>query len=81
MRGVDLDRERSEKKLSLKEFSICYNEGLPEGYPPVTVPLLKTFSVINAHSFKEPGVWSLDQHRKKVMDWLPSYLHKSEREQ
>lgn len=81
MRGVDLDRERSEKKLSLKEFGICYNEGLPEGYPPVTTQLLKTFMAANAHSFKEEGVWSLDQHRKKVMDWLPSHLHRITRGQ
>lgn len=81
MRGVDLDRERSEKKLTLKEFGICYNQGLPEGYPPVTTALLKTFSTVNAHSFKEEGVWSLDQHRKKVMDWLPAYLHSTTRGQ
>lgn len=80
MRGPDPDRERSEKKLSLKEFGASYNEGLPEGYPPVTTPLLKTFMASNAHMFKEEGVWSLDQHRKKVMDWLPAYLHANVRD-
>lgn len=74
MKGPDLDRERSEKKLTLKEFSASYNEGLPEGYPQVTTALLKIFSANNAQLFKAEGMWSLDQHRKKVMDWLPAYL-------
>jgi hypothetical protein len=74
MKGPDPDRERSERKLSLKEFTVCYNEGLPEGYPPVTASLLKTFQTTNAHFFKHTDTWSLDQHRKKVMDWLPSHI-------
>jgi hypothetical protein len=81
MKGPDLDRERSEKKLSQKEFGAFYNQGLPEGYPPVTASLLKTFSAANPQTFKEEGVWSLDQHRKKVMDWLPAHLHKVSRDQ
>ena len=74
MKGPDLDRERSEKKLTQKEFLDCYNQGLPEGYPVATTALLKTFSTANAQLFKNAGMWSLDQHRKKVMDWLPTYL-------
>jgi len=41
----------------------------------VTPSLLKVFQAKNAHFFKNEGAWSLDQHRKKVMDWLPSYLN------
>jgi hypothetical protein len=74
MKGPDLDRERSEKKISLKEFSASYNDGLPEGYPTVNASILKVFSTKNAHFFKNKDEWSLDQHRKKVMDWLPTYL-------
>jgi hypothetical protein len=75
MKGPDPDRERSEKKLSMKEFGVFYNQGLPTGYPPVTNSLLKTFSTTNPQFFKhDTDEWSLDQHRKKVMDWLPSYL-------
>lgn len=74
MKSTDLDRERSEKQLTLEEFSVSYNEGLPAGYPAVTKPLLKIFRTNNAHFFKQADAWSLDQHRKKVMDWLPSYL-------
>lgn len=74
MKGIDVDRERCEKQLSLKEFTSSYNEGLPDGYPAVSTSILKTFVSSNSHLFKQEGMWSLDQHRKKVMDWLPSYL-------
>lgn len=80
MKGPDPDRERSEKKLTMKEFGTSYNEGLPTGYPPVTTPILKAFSAANAQFFKNEGMWSLDQHRKKVMDWLPTYLRNTKKE-
>ncbi len=79
MRGPDLDRERSEKTLTAKEFVACYNDGLPTGYPPVTVRLVKLFSAAHPHLFKKgDDDWSLDQHRKRVMDWLPTHLRKIE---
>lgn len=73
MKGPDLDRERSEKELTLREFLAAYNEGLPPEYPRATAPLLKKFSGAYPTLFKE-GTWSLGQHRKRVMDWLPSYV-------
>jgi len=74
MRGPDLDRERSEKKLSLPEFLSMYNEGLPSEYPKASTPLLTAFNLKHPELFKREGVWSLDQHRKKFMDWLPNHL-------
>lgn len=72
MRGPDLDRERCERKLSLAQFLVSYNEGLPSEFPRATQSLLKEFNTSHPDLFKTGNVWSLDQHRKRVMDWLPS---------
>lgn len=73
MRGPDLDRERSERKLSLPEFLSAYNEGLPSEFPKATRVLLELFREKYPDYFKHGEVWSLDQHRKRVMDWLPAH--------
>jgi hypothetical protein len=72
MKLPDLDRARSEKSLSFGEFLKAYNEKLPTAFPPATQPLLKEFRKAHASLFKADNTWSLDQHRKKVMDWLTS---------
>lgn len=71
MKLPDLDKERSEKHLSLPEFLKCYNEKLPPVFPQASLALLREFKKTHQSIFKEGGTWSLDQHRKKVMDWLP----------
>lgn len=73
MRTPDLDRERSEKKLTLADFLKSYNSNLPEGFPSASTAFLNEFKKTYPSLFKEEGVWSLDQHRKKVMDWLPAH--------
>ncbi|MEK7510831.1 MAG: hypothetical protein AAB582_01160 [Patescibacteria group bacterium] len=79
MRGPDLDRERSEKKLSIQEFLSSYNDGLPAQFPRASLPILALFEKAFPELFKKHG-WSLDQHRKKVMDWLPTHIRANERE-
>ena len=74
MKGPDLDRERSEKKLSLPEFLAAYNKDLPSQFPRASASLLKIFSERHPEFFKRDSNWSLDQHRKKVMDWLPGHI-------
>ncbi|MEK7079994.1 MAG: hypothetical protein AAB901_01775, partial [Patescibacteria group bacterium] len=61
-------------KLSLAEFLANYNDGLPSQFPSASAALLKTFSETHPELFKTGVTWSLDQHRKRVMDWLPVYL-------
>lgn len=74
-RNPDADKEHSEKKLSLGDFLKAYNTNLPEIFPRATKPLLKTFASTHPDVFKN-GIdeWSLGQHRKRVMDWMPGYL-------
>ena len=70
MRQPDLDRERSEKTLSLSVFLTTYNECLPLGFPRASLPLLKEFRKTHQSLFRRSSAWSLDQHRKVVMNWL-----------
>lgn len=74
MRGPDLDRIYSEKRLSLPEFLVIYNEGLPAEYPKASELLLAEFKSKYPELFKNGSSWSLDQHRKRLMDWLPAHL-------
>lgn len=77
MKGPDRDRERSERKHSLAEFLMLYNEGLPLEFPRATAALLAEYQTQYGGQFKD-GLWSLDLHRKKVMDWLPGHLKSQE---
>lgn len=70
MRGPDVDKIRSEKPHTLAEFLRLYNENLPESFPRVSAALLEEFRTTHASIFKSSGAWSLELHRKKVMDWL-----------
>jgi len=81
MKGPDPDRERSEKILTQKAFLTSYNEGVPPGFPSATAPLLKIFKSTHPHFFKHGSEWSLDQHRKRLMDWLPAYVRKNATEE
>ena len=74
MKTPDLDRARSERRVPLAEFLRAYNTGLPEQFPRASLSLLRTYKQRYPALFKEDGLWSLDVHRKKVMDWLPMHL-------
>ena len=69
MRTPDLDRARSEQSRSLTDFLKLYNENLPGAFPRASAALLKEFRVNHADLFRA-DTWSLDLHRKRVMDWL-----------
>lgn len=70
MRLPDLDKERSERSLPISAFIKLYNEKLPEQFTRASLPLMREFRKLHSTLFKDGGHWSLDQHRKKVMDWL-----------
>ncbi|HEX8591553.1 MAG TPA: hypothetical protein VF696_02290 [Candidatus Paceibacterota bacterium] len=77
MKLPDLDRLRCERPLTLPKFLNTYNEDLPTGFPPATAELLREFKKTHEPLFKGGSVWSLDQHRKRVMDWLPRKYRES----
>ncbi len=74
MKTPDLDRERSERLVTMADFLKAYNDGAPEGFPRATKSLLLEYKSLYAGQFKDDDLWSLDMHRKKIMDWLPGRL-------
>ena len=70
MGAPDIDRVRSEKTRSLGDFLRLYNENLPLAFTRASTTLLNEFKSTHADSFKADDMWSLNIHRKKVMDWL-----------
>lgn len=71
MKAPDPNKERSEKKLSLEDFQKSYNEDLPSAFPRASLPFLQEFQKTHPALFKGRNPWSLEQHRKKFMDWRP----------
>lgn len=73
-RPIDVDKVRSEERHSLGTFLKLYNEALPPEFPRASRSLLALYQQSYIGQFKDDGLWSLDAHRKKFMDWLPLYL-------
>ena len=66
----------SEELVSLEDFLKLYNHNLPGSFPKATVTLLQRYKEEHLAFFKHGELWSLDLHRKKIMDWLPYNLKK-----
>jgi hypothetical protein len=67
----------NEIALSLAEFLQSFNQNMPASFPQVSAEQLTEFKKEHESLFKKGGTWSLDQHRKKVMDWLPRNINPS----
>lgn len=79
MHPPDLEKERSERKLTAADFLKSYNMTLPTEFPRASLDLLTEFKETYPNLFKEKGVWTLGQHRKRLMDWLPQRLKETVR--
>lgn len=67
----ELERiEIGQMKTSLLEFLKLYNKDIPASFPHVSAPILKRFKSEHPALFKDGDTWSVDQHRKKLIDWL-----------
>ena len=64
----------NEIPLTNTEFLESYNKNMPEGYPLVSLALLDKFKQTHLKLFKADGTWSLDQHRKRMIEWLPQNI-------
>ena len=69
----DIRRDMNEMHTSLALFLDAYNGNLPSGFPSATKELLVKFRDSHPMLFDGPDSWSIDKHRKKVMDWLSSH--------
>ena len=65
--------EASRMTMSAAVFLASYNESIPASFPRASLVSLREFATINGRLFATPGEWSLEKHRKRFMDWLPSY--------
>lgn len=66
------DLEINQVATTLSVFMDTYNKSIPASFPSVSVPTLKKFQALHPILFKNGDEWSIDKHRKKLMDWLPS---------
>jgi hypothetical protein len=64
----------SEVRMSLGDFLKSYNKGLPASFPRSSRALLQKYKTLHPLFFKHGDLWSLDEHRKKIMDWLPQEI-------
>lgn len=71
VRMKDTFYELNQVLVTRAAFMRAYNENMPIGFPHVTLSLLKKFQDAHPTLFKHGDAWSLDRHRKKLMDWLP----------
>jgi len=71
MRNTSKEPPVSELHVTLPEFLRAYNKAIPESFPRASAALLKRFKEENPSFFKQGDFWSLDLHRKRIMDWLP----------
>jgi len=65
------DLKLNEIQLTLSEFLQSFNQNMSAGFPKVSEAQLLKFKSENESFFRKGDTWSLDQHRKKVIDWLP----------
>lgn len=74
-KAPDLEKRRSEALLSINDFLAAYNNDLPKSFPQASLSLLNEFRDEHPNLFKDKKIWTLGQHRKRLMDWLPQRLH------
>ena len=56
--------------MGVADFIVYYNKNIPESFPRVSLALLEKFRAAHPSLFNSADKWSIDKHRKKLMDWL-----------
>ncbi|MFA6475983.1 MAG: hypothetical protein WCV68_01055 [Candidatus Paceibacterota bacterium] len=67
------EQEKNFVETSLEAFVLYYNQNIPESHPRATVAALEQFQATHAVLFDDKKTWTIDKHRRRLMDWLPSY--------
>ncbi|MBI4123191.1 MAG: hypothetical protein HY458_02430 [Parcubacteria group bacterium] len=65
--------DHSVDQIPLAKFLELYNKNIPVSFPRASITMLKKFQSAYPALFKHGNMWSLAQHRKRVIDWLSSY--------
>ncbi len=64
----------SELPMTAMEFLDSFNKNMPAGYPLATLEMMSKFKLVYPNLFKKPNIWSLDLHRKRMIEWLPQNI-------
>lgn len=74
MKKYEKDLQTSQEQLTMGVFLESFNKNMPDSFPRATTQLLKRFKDSHEALFKDSNTWSLDVHRKKLIDWLPGNI-------
>lgn len=74
MKTKNKEYERSQVHVTLLEFMAEYNQNIPLSFPRASILHLEKFKDAHPILFKNGDRWSAAEHRKKFMDWLPSFI-------
>ncbi|MEK7566954.1 MAG: hypothetical protein AAB527_02370 [Patescibacteria group bacterium] len=77
MKRRDVQLELNQAHTTIEVFMKAYNQTLPQGFPVVSVSTLKKFQETYPLLFKNKAEWSIEKHRKRLMDWLPMHIDES----
>jgi len=70
MKRKDEAYELSKVQTILSVFLKVYNKGIPKDFPRASVTGLEKFKSRYPTLFKRGNLWSIAEHRKKIIDWL-----------
>ena len=70
MKKKDEAYEFSKTKTILSVFLKTYNKSIPKDFPRASVANMEKFRSIYPTLFKHRNLWSITEHRKKLIDWL-----------
>ncbi len=73
MKRKNLEQAVNQTVVSTAVFMESYNKHLPKGFPAAPMKNLEEFYRSHSMLFKNGYKWSIDKHRKRVMDWLSSH--------
>lgn len=60
-------------EMETENFIDYYNQNIPDSFPKATKEALAQFQVSHTALFADSKLWTIDKHRRRLMDWLPSY--------
>ena len=72
MKKRDLELERNQTMTTPLVFKESYNQTIPLHFRRVSMEILKQFQLAHPALFKGSNEWSIEKHRKRLMDWLAS---------
>ncbi|MDP2934165.1 MAG: hypothetical protein Q8N59_00120 [bacterium] len=70
MKRKDEAYELSKVQTISSVFLKAYNKSIPSEFPRASVAGLKKFKDLYPTLFRRGNLWSIAEHRKKLIDWL-----------